>query len=187
MRSDLLASLRLGGLTIVVCSVAYPLTVLAIAVVIAPDARMGSLVANAEGKVVGSRLVAQSFSRPEYFWPRPSAVDYNAAGAGGSNLSPANPAIRQRAEETIARLALSAEMPAPADLVTASGGGLDPHISYEGAIAQAPRVATSRGVDENVVVKMINETAEQIPLTGPSSRIVNVLELNLALDTRNKR
>lgn len=93
MRSELFASLRLVGITIVACVVAYPLGILALAAVAASDARMGSLIVNSEGRVVGSRLVAQGFSKPEYFWPRPSAVDYNAAAAGGSNLSPANPAI----------------------------------------------------------------------------------------------
>ena len=104
--TELFASLRLVGVTIAVCVVAYPLGMLAVAAVVAPDARMGSLVVDSEGRVVGSRLVAQGFSRPEYFWPRPSAVDYDAAGAGGSNLSPANPAIGERAEEIISRLEL---------------------------------------------------------------------------------
>jgi K+-transporting ATPase ATPase C chain len=182
MISELLASLRLVGLTIAVCVVVYPLGILAVAAVVAPDARMGSLVVNSDGEVVGSRLVAQGFSRPEYFWPRPSAVDYDATGAGGSNLSPANPAIRERAEETISRLALPTDAPVPVDLVTASGAGLDPHISYAGALAQAARVANARSLSEDKVRRLIDQAAEEIPLMTDAERIVNVLELNIALD-----
>ena len=91
MLTDLLSALRVTGLTIFICAVGYPLGVLAIAAVAAPDARMGSLITDSEGRVVGSRLVAQGFARPEYFRPRPSAVDYNAASTGGSNYGPSNP------------------------------------------------------------------------------------------------
>lgn len=182
MLKELLTALRLIGLTILICAVVYPLGVLAIAAVAVPDARMGSLVTESEGRVVGSRLVAQSFARPEYFWPRPSAVDYNAAAAGGSNLSSANPAIRERAEGIVSRLAMDPDEAVPADLVTASGAGLDPHISYAGAIAQTPRVADARGISENEVVRVIEDVAESIPLTADNAKIVNVLELNLALD-----
>ncbi len=93
-----------------------------------------------------ARLLAQGFARPEYFWPRPSAVDYNASAAGGSNLSPTNPALRARAEEILARTAGGGK-PLPADLVTASGSGLDPHITLEAASYQVQRVAAARGVD----------------------------------------
>lgn len=182
MLKELLTALRLIGLTILICAVVYPLGVLAIAAVAVPDARMGSLVTDSEGRVVGSRLVAQSFARPEYFWPRPSAVDYNSAAAGGSNLSSANPAIRERAEGIVSRLAMDPDEAVPADLVTASGAGLDPHISYAGAIAQTPRVADARGISENEVVRVIEDVAESIPLTADNAKIVNVLELNLALD-----
>jgi potassium-transporting ATPase KdpC subunit len=182
MLSELLTALRLIGLTIIISAVAYPLGVLAVAAVAVPDARMGSLLTDSEDRIIGSRLVAQSFARPEYFWPRPSAVDYNATAAGGSNLSPANPAIGKRAEEIVARLALPLDTPVPADLVTASGAGLDPHISYAGAIAQASRVAAARGVSENEILQIVAEIAESIPLTAETAKIVNVLELNLALD-----
>ena len=182
MLSDIISALRLTGLTIVICAVAYPLGMLAVAMIAAPNARMGSLVTDSAGHVVGSRLVAQSFSRPEYFWPRPSAVDYNAAGAGGSNLSPSNAAIGQRAEEIISRLALPSDSAVPADLITASGAGLDPHISYAGTIAQASRVAAARGMSENEMLQLIDEVAESIPLTAANAKIVNVLEINMALD-----
>jgi K+-transporting ATPase ATPase C chain len=169
------------GLTIAICVVAYSLGVLAVAAVLAPEARMGSLISH-DGRVVGSRLVAQGFSRPEYFWPRPSAVDYNAAAAAGSNLSPANPLIRERAEAVIARLDLPEDTPVPVDLVTASGGGLDPHISYAAAVAQAARVARARDLSEDEVRRVVDEVAEGIPLNTQRTEIVNVLELNLAID-----
>lgn len=181
MRTELLASLRLLSLTLAICVVAYPLGVLAVAAVVAPEARMGSLISQ-DGRVVGSRLVAQGFSRPEYFWPRPSAVDYNAAAAGGSNLSPANPLIRERAETVIARLDLPDDVSVPVDLVTASGGGLDPHITYAAAVAQAARVARTRNLSEDEVRRVIDEVAEEIPLNTERTLIVNVLELNLAID-----
>jgi K+-transporting ATPase ATPase C chain len=182
MRSDLLASLRLAGVTIAICVVAYPLVILTFATVVVPDARMASLVVNSDGRVVGSRLVAQSFSRPEYFWPRPSAVDYNATAAGGSNLSPANPAIRERAEEVISRLEQPSDTQIPVDLVTASGAGLDPHISLAGAMVQVRRVASARDLDEDEVRRLVDQIAEEIPLMANAERIVNVLELNMALE-----
>jgi K+-transporting ATPase ATPase C chain len=182
MRSELIASLRLVGVTIAICAVAYPLGALAIAAVVAPDARMGSLITH-NGRVVGSRLVAQKFSRPEFFWPRPSAVRYDAAAAAGSNLSPANPLVRDRAEQIISRLDLPQGALVPVDLVTTSGSGLDPHISYAAAAAQAPRVAKAREMSENEVMRVINQVAEEIPLTTEGARIVNVLELNLALQS----
>lgn len=183
MFQELWSAVRVAGATILICAVAYPIAILAVAMAIAPDARLGSLVVNGSGQVIGSRLIAQSFTRPEYFWPRPSACDFDASAAAGSNLSPANPAIAQRAETILANLHLGEGELAPADLVTASGGGLDPHISDAAASIQAPRVAKARGISENAVKAVIDQHAEQIPLTGgKSSRIVNVLQLNLALD-----
>ncbi len=94
--------------------------------------------------MIGARLVAQPFTRPEYLWPRPSAVDYNASGAGGSNLSPTNHKIRERADAILANYNLRDGATLPADLVTASGSGLDPHISLAAALIQADRIAMSR-------------------------------------------
>ena len=186
MLMDLLTSVRLCVVTIAICVVAYPLVVLEFAAVAAPDKRIGSLIADADGQIIGSRLIAQQFTRPEYFWPRPSACDYNAAAASGSNLSSANPELRRLAQERIYRLASGDDEAVPADLVTASGSGLDPYISYSAAQFQAPRVTNARNMSENEVQNLIDKHAEQPPLTsGPESRLVNVLELNLALEGLN--
>ncbi len=141
MLNEFIRSFRLMGLSIAVCVVAYTTLILATASVVAPEKRLGSLVYGSDGQVIGSRLVAQPFTRPEYLWPRPSAVDYNAFGAGGSNLSPTNPKIRERADAILANYKLKDGATLPADLVTASGSGLDPHISLAAALIQADRIA----------------------------------------------
>lgn len=180
---DLLASLRLFALSQLVCCVVYPAAVWIFARVVVPEKQTGSLIRNAGGDVIGSRLLGQNFARPEYFWPRPSAAGadgYAADAASGSNLSPANPAIRGRAEPIVARLGGSAKRLVPADLVTASGSGLDPHVSLAAAQFQVPRVAAARGMSEDEVRRVVDETADGLPLDGGA--VVNVLELNIALD-----
>jgi K+-transporting ATPase ATPase C chain len=187
MLADIFHSLRLVALTITVCVAAYPLGILAVAAVVAPEARMGSLVRAADGRVVGSRLIAQGFSSPQYFWPRPSACDYNATGAAGSNLSPTNPALTERAKAALAKLDATAEHPVAADLVTTSGGGLDPHISLAAAENQIPRVAKARGMSETEVGELVAHHAARLPLSAnPNTKLANVLELNLALDAANR-
>jgi K+-transporting ATPase ATPase C chain len=212
---ELIAAGRLLVATILICAVANPLVVLGLAAVIAPEKRMGSLVRNEEGQVIGSRLIAQSFCRPEYLWPRPSACGYDAAAAGGSNLSPTSQFLRRRAEEILARLkagevgansnanalradastlavsspdasslaASTTNAAVPADLVTASGSGLDPHISLAAAVAQVSRIAKARRVEENEVQGFL--TAQAVQSAGGvlgDEPLVNVLEANLLLD-----
>ena len=156
---EFIRSFRLTGLTIAVCVIAYTALILASASMVAPEKRLGSLIYGADGKVIGSRLVAQAFTRPEYLWPRPSAVDYNASGAGGSNLSPTNPKIRERAEAILANYTLKDGVTLPADLVTASGSGLDPHISLAAALIQADRIAMSRQVDVSTIRELLQKQA----------------------------
>lgn len=181
--SELASSLRVALATMVICVAGYTALILGVAQGVTPATAGGSLVTNEDGTVIGSRLVAQSFTSPGYVWPRPSAVDYAADGAGGSNLSPANPELKTRAEALIAAHGgASAEAPIPADLVTASGAGLDPHISLEGALFQAERVAEARGVALDQIQRLITEHAFAPGGPFTSGRIVNVLELNLALD-----
>jgi K+-transporting ATPase ATPase C chain len=183
MFREFITALRVVVATVVVCGVLYTLAVLAFAMVAAPTSRLGSLVHDEHGHVVGSRLVAQSFSRRVYFWPRPSACDYNASAAGGSNLSPASPLLRARATQVMARLSLPRGTEIPADLVTASGSGLDPHITQAAALVQVPRVATSRNISEDVVRRLIAQQHQDNPLsTFRDESLVNVLLLNLALD-----
>lgn len=178
MLADFLASLRLTVASVLLCCVAYTGLVLGASTLIEPEGRAGDL-ATVDGVVVGSWRVAQEFTRAEYLWPRPSAVNYAADATGGSNLSPANPLITERAHATLARLGASDDRPAPADLVTASGSGIDPHISLAGALYQAPRIAAARAAAIADVETIIQGESESAP---GSARIVNVLRVNIALD-----
>jgi K+-transporting ATPase ATPase C chain len=179
---SLIASLRVAGTTIAICVVGYAAVILGVAQLFTPDTANGSLITTADGRVVGSRLIAQKFTDPGYFWPRPSAVDYNAAGAGGSNKSPTSPDLTQRAETLIAQYGATPEHPLPPELVAASGGGLDPHISEHAARYQADRVARARRIATSDVEALIG--AHTFAPGGPLTpgRLVDVLELNLALD-----
>ncbi len=181
--SDIISGLRVTVATMAICVAGYTLVILGFAQAVTPATANGSLITHEDGTVIGSRLIAQSFTSPEYIWPRPSAVDYDAAGAGGSNLSPANPELAARAEALIADHGGAADnRPIPADLVTASGAGLDPHITLSGALFQSGRVAEARGVDPMAVRSVIDRMAARPGGVFTQSRIVNVLELNLALD-----
>jgi len=183
MTREFATAVRLVIATVVICCLVYPVAILAFAIVAVPQKRLGSLIEDRHGAPVGSRLVAQAFRRPEYFWPRPSAVGYDASAAGGSNLSPHNPAVRQRAEEILSRLALPEELEAPADLVAASGSGLDPHISLAAALVQVPRLASHRRISENALRQFVQQHAERnAPLALGGEPLLNVLLLNLALD-----
>lgn len=181
----ILPSIRLWLVTFLVCVVLYTALILGFAQVAAPFGANGSII-EVGGKPVGSELVAQKFTSPRYFWPRPSSPDYNAMGAAGSNKSPTSTELTVRAEETIAAYAATAANPIPADLVAASGGGLDPHISLEGALYQADRVAAARRLAPAEVKRLIEDKA--VSAGGPFApeRIVNVLELNLALDQQGQ-
>lgn len=183
--SDFISGLRVAAATMAICVAGYTAVILGFAQAVTPATANGSLVTDENGEIVGSRLIAQGFTSPEYFWPRPSAVDYNAAGAGGSNLSPANPELAERAAALIAAYGgATKERPIPADLVTASGAGLDPHISLEGALFQVPRVAEARGVAPSAVTAVVRGKAYAPGAFFTEGRIVNVLELNLALDAK---
>lgn len=187
MLNEFIRSFRLLGLSIAVCVVAYTALILATASVVAPKKRLGSLLYGSDGLVIGSRLVAQPFTRPEYLWPRPSAVDYNASGAGGSNLSPTNPKIRERADAILANYNLKDGATLPADLVTASGSGLDPHISLAAALIQADRIAMSRQVDVSTIQELLQKQAALESLSSNASGgLINVLEFNLLMDSQLK-
>jgi K+-transporting ATPase ATPase C chain len=177
-----LASLRLAIASMAICVVGYTAAVLGFAQALTPGAASGSLIANAEGTVIGSRLVAQAFTQPGYFWPRPSAVDYNGAGAGGSNKSPTSTDLTDRAAAIVVAYGATSETPLPADLAAASGGGLDPHITERAARYQAVRIAEARGIDLAAVEALIGRQAFAPGGVLTPDRLVNVLELNLALD-----
>src|SRR5579871_2732527 len=135
--------------TFLLCAVAYPAAVWGLGQLAFPGQAEGSLIYDADHRtIIGSELIAQPFASDRYFFPRPSAVDYKADATGGSNLGPKNPDLRKKVAERAEALKATSANPAPVDLVMASGGGLDPHITVEGAYYQAARVAAARGLSE---------------------------------------
>ncbi len=192
MLRHLRSHLLLAALTLVVSAVAYPLAVLAVGQLAFAHTADGSIVAGPDGKPVGSSQLAQEFKGDEWFRPRPSAVGYNAAGSGGSNLGANNPKLRERVEGDLAALPTAAG-PVPADAVTASGSGLDPHITEANARLQLPRVVAGwvkrTGKPEAAVRAVIEEALSAAafrPLFGVVGQepLVSVLELNLQLTRR---
>ena len=167
----------------------YPLFMTGIIQMALPEKASGSLVVM-DGRVIGSELIGQNFSGPGYFHGRPSAVGYMANGSGGSNLGPTSDKLMEETQKRIeyVRLenGLSSDIPVPADLVLASGSGLDPHISVEGAMLQVPRIAKSRGLPELEVRTLMNLSVEPIYLGTFGQDRVNVLRLNMKLDGLSK-
>ena len=172
----------------VVCCGLYPLVVFGVAQLAFRDKANGSLIVDANGTVRGSRLLAQGFTDPKYFHPRPSAAGngYDAANSSGSNLGPTSQklkdAIKERIDAYRKENVLSPDQDVPADAVTASGSGLDPHISPRNAEFQVPRVANARGLSEDKVRELIRSNIEGRDLGILGDLGVNVLQLNLALD-----
>jgi K+-transporting ATPase ATPase C chain len=165
--------------------IGYPLAVTGVARVAFPGQAMGSLVRDAKGQVIGSTLIAQAFTRPQYLHPRPSAAGadgYDASGSSGSNLGPLNPDLAKRVAKDAAGLAGEGAGPAPADAVTTSGSGLDPDVSPANARRQAARVAAARGGDAADVERVIAAHTEAPWLGIFGQPRVNVLKTNLALD-----
>jgi K+-transporting ATPase ATPase C chain len=181
--SNFIASVRLVAATMLVCVVGYTLVVLGVAQLV-PDTAQGSLITR-DGKVVGSRLIAQKFTQPGYFWPRPSAAGkdgYDATSAAGSNKSPTSEDVAKRGAEMVARYGAAKEKPLPPELAAASGGGLDPHISERAALYQAERVAKARNLPQARVEELIRSHSFAPGGFLTPDRLVNVLVLNLALD-----
>jgi K+-transporting ATPase ATPase C chain len=166
--------------------VAYPLLVTAVGQLAFPAQAGGSLVRDGAGQVIGSRLIAQPFSGDQYLHPRPSAAGadgYDAAGSSGSNLGPLNPTLLDRVKKDADALRPQAGgAPVPADAVTTSGSGLDPHVSPANARMQVARIATARGVATAEVQKVIERHVTSPALGILGQPTVNVLETNLALD-----
>jgi K+-transporting ATPase ATPase C chain len=183
--ASFIASIRLVIATMLVCVVGYSAAIWGVGQIFTPYTAAGSLITAADGKVIGSRLIAQKFEQPKYFWPRPSAAGkdgYDATSAAGSNKSPTSEDLTKRAKELIARYGATAARPLPAELAAASGGGLDPHISERAALYQAERVAKARGVPPSQVEALIKQHVFAPGGFLTPDRLVNVLELNLALD-----
>jgi K+-transporting ATPase ATPase C chain len=182
---SLIASIRLVVATMLVCVVGYSAVIWGVGRVTTPYTAEGSLLTGADGAVIGSRLIAQKFTQPGYFWPRPSAAGadgYDARSAAGSNKSPTSTDLTDRATEIVAAYGATPDNPLPPELAAASGGGLDPHISLHAALYQAPRVADARGIPQQQVDEAIQAQAFSPGGFFTPDRLVNVLELNLALD-----
>jgi K+-transporting ATPase ATPase C chain len=185
MLKELKRSVLFTAVTIVLFGVVYHLVLWGVGRTLFPAQAEGSLIRRADGSIVGSRLIAQKFTRPEYFHSRPSAVDYNAASAGGSNLGPTNPDQLKAVRERLAAVEALEGVPAnkvPSEMVTASGSGLDPDIPPNAADIQTARVARTRNVSVERVRDLVRSHTAG-PAFGFLGRSrVNVLELNLALD-----
>lgn len=187
MLKELKPAVVVFGLLTVLTGAVYPALITGIAQVAFPDQSNGSLIVQ-DGKTVGSRLIGQIFSDPGHFWVRPSVtapMSFNAASSGGSNLGPLNPALEEAVKGRIEALKASdptQTAPIPVDLVTASGSGLDPHISVAAAQWQAPRIARLRDLPEAKVRELIASHTEGRQLGILGEPRVNVLELNLGLD-----
>lgn len=191
MRTEIRPALMLLIVLTVITGVVYPLLVTAIAQVAFPRQANGSLIVR-DGVVVGSTWIGQEFSDPKYFWGRLSATtpSYNAGASSGSNLGPTNPALIDAAKQRVQALRAAdsgASLPVPVDLVTASGSGLDPHISPAAADYQVPRVARARGMSLQAVHALVarHTTGRLFGVIGEP--VVNVLELNLALEDATAR
>jgi potassium-transporting ATPase KdpC subunit len=184
---NLLTAVLMTIVTTLLLGVAYPLVVTGLAQVLFPDKANGQLIERG-GKIIGSRIIGQGFSSPGYFRPRPSAAGtgYDAANSGGTNLGPTNKKLIDAVRAAVdAARKENPSAPVPIDLVTSSASGLDPHISPAAALFQVPRVARERGVSEDAVRRLMDAHTKGRQLGFLGEPVVNVLELNLALDEQH--
>ena len=184
MKKNIIQSIRLTLVLLVLLCVVYPISIALTGKFSRGNG--GGETIKRNGKVIGYALLGQSFTKPEYFWGRPSAVGYNAAGSAGSNKGPSNPGylkeVSNRVDTLLRYNPTIKKGDIPADMVTASGSGLDPNISEQGAFIQIKRIAAFRKIDERKVEALVikNTNAPFLGLLGPTT--VNVLKLNLELD-----
>ncbi|MGO4949483.1 potassium-transporting ATPase subunit KdpC [Paenibacillus sp. DRB1-1] len=183
-------ALRTSVLMILLCGLAYPLVSTGVAQVLFPQQANGSLLRDAEGRVVGSELIGQSFADSAFFQGRVSSVNYNGAGSGSSNYAPSNPALIQRVKDSIADWQKhNPDVPVsqvPVDLITNSGSGLDPHISPQAARVQIPRISGLTGIPQDQLRALVQEQTEGRSAGVFGEPRVNVLKLNLALEAQIK-
>ncbi|MCZ7382084.1 MAG: potassium-transporting ATPase subunit KdpC [Candidatus Methanoperedens sp.] len=180
-------TLKLFAILMVLVGVIYPVAVTALAQLFFPKEAGGSLIYDPGGNLTGSALIGQPFSDPKYFWSRPSATSgypYNPLASGGSNLGPTNKdLIDQISNRTELLKSSGIQTPVPSDLVEASASGLDPHISMQSALVQIPRVAKARNLSEETLNKLVLEYVENRQFGFLGEQRINVLKLNLALDS----
>ncbi len=191
LRQQLRAAALMLGVLIILAGVLYPMAITAVGQGAFGRQADGSLIRDAQGKVIGSSLIGQNFTTPRYFHPRPSAAGsdgYDARASAASNLAPDNQVlvdlVKERAVAYRQENSLPPEASVPVDAVTASASGLDPHITPANAYLQVSRVAKARGVPENDVMQLVKQHVEKRTLGFLGEARVNVLELNLALDER---
>lgn len=178
-----------SALFVIVCGLVYPVAATLLGGLLFPQQANGSLIER-DGRVVGSRLVAQPFADARYFQPRPSAAGYDPRALSGSNLASSNPALRERIARDSAAISARDGIAAeaiPSELVTASGSGIDPHLSPAGAQAQVARVARARGLAPDTVADLVHAHTQRRTLGVLGQPRVNVLELNLALDEQGTK
>jgi K+-transporting ATPase ATPase C chain len=177
---------------LVICCGVYPLVVFGAGQLFFPDKANGSLVLDADGKPIASTLLGQTFSADKYFAPRPSSAGtgYDSTSSGGSNLGPTSQSLHDSVKQRVADYRKANNLPdtqlVPADAVTASGSGLDPHISVKNALLQLPRVAKTRGMSEDDLKKIVGKYTDGRDLGILGEPGVNIVKLNLALDGKFK-
>jgi K+-transporting ATPase ATPase C chain len=192
MWQQILPGLRIKLFMTVALGIVYPLAMTGICQALFPHKANGSLI-TVGGKVIGSELIAQNFTKSEYFQPRPSAAGndgYDATSSGGTNLGPTSQKLNDKTKAAIEKFRKENPDftgPLPADLVTASASGLDPHLSPDSARAQAPRVAKARGVSVDQVLQLVEQFTEAPDLGFLGEPRVNVLKLNLTMDQQFTR
>jgi len=175
-----------AGLSLI-CGLIYPLVITAVSQAIFPRQSNANIIKNGD-IIIGSQLIGQLFTRPQYFHGRPSATDppYDASNSGGSNLAPSSAKLLEQAKMRIEQVRrenrLSANTPIPADLVLASASGLDPHISVDAALIQVPRISKERSIPQSVIEKIVQQNTEKPFLGIWGKERVHVLNLNIALD-----
>jgi potassium-transporting ATPase KdpC subunit len=188
MKKNLMISIKLTIVMIVVCAIIYPLLIAAAGTLSSGSGR--GVVVKVNDRIVGYELIGQKFTEDKYFWGRPSAVDYNAAGSAGSNKGPSNPEylqiVKNRIDTFLVHNPGVTKQDIPAEMVTASASGLDPDISPAAAYVQVKRIARIRNLNEEQIKALVTEHIRRplAGIAGPST--INVLKLNIALDALNK-
>ena len=185
MKTYILPAVKITFFTVLIFGIVYPLFIVGIAGLVAPDGGDGETI-QVNGKTIGFELIGQSFKTEKYFNSRPSAINYNAAATGGSDKGPSNPdylkQVKERINDFISKNPGIRREDIPVDLITASGGGLDPQISPQAAYVQIPRIAKARGLSEEKLKVLVEQYVQPPLLNLFGFSIVHVLSLNIALD-----